>query len=122
MSDLVPLDSWSQLRSSIAKISGRKLIGKSETDLIINNECARLLALCIIFYNACLLSKIYEYCQDTGRLDECKKIIRLSPVAWRHISLIGKYEFLSNEKVLDIDNNVEQLINHLDKVVIKPTA
>lgn len=47
-------ESFHQLRSAIAKVSGRKLISKNEIELIINNECARLLALCIIVYNAYL--------------------------------------------------------------------
>ena len=49
------------------------IIGKNEIELVINNECARLLAICIIFYNASLLSGIYEYCKNNGMLEECKK-------------------------------------------------
>lgn len=45
-----------QIRAAIAKISSRKLAGKTEIELTINNECARLIANCIIFYNATLLS------------------------------------------------------------------
>jgi hypothetical protein len=37
------------------------MAGKNEIDLIINNECARLVANAIIFYNASILSAIYEY-------------------------------------------------------------
>lgn len=37
--------SYPQLRSTIAKVSGRKLIGKTEIELVINNECARLLSM-----------------------------------------------------------------------------
>lgn len=42
-------ESYHQLRSAIAKISGRKLAGKNEIELVINNESARSIALCIIF-------------------------------------------------------------------------
>lgn len=61
-------ESYHQLRSAIAKVSGRKLIGKNEIELIINNECARLLAICIIFHNASLLSGIYGHCKNNRML------------------------------------------------------
>jgi TnpA family transposase len=115
-------ESYHQLRSAIARVSGRKLIGKNEIDLVINNECARLIALCIIFYNAYLLSKIYEYCNNTERIKECRTITRLSPVAWQHISLVGKYEFMSNVELPNITDVMDQLISNLDKVAIIPTS
>lgn len=111
-------ESYHQLRSAISKVSGRKLLGKTEIELIINNECARLVAICIIFYNAYLLSKIYEYCKSKGMIEECKKIIRLSPVAWQHISLVGKYEFNSNVELPDIKIVMDKLINNLNQVVV----
>ena len=70
-------ESYNQLRSAIAKVSGRKLIGKTEIELVTNNECSRLLAMCIIFYNASILSGIYEHCRTKGMSKECKNIIRL---------------------------------------------
>jgi TnpA family transposase len=111
-------ESYHQLRSAIAKVSGRKLIGKNEIELIINNECARLLALCIIFYNAYLLSKIFDYCRAKHLKAESDKIIRLSPVAWQHINLIGQYNFTSEVVLPDLDSVMEQLISNLSKVVL----
>lgn len=106
-------ESYHQLRAAIAKVSGRKLIGKNEIELIINNECARLLAICIIFYNASLLSGIYEHYRSLGMLEECEKVIRLSPVAWLHISLIGKYEFKGNIILLDLQGVIAHLVSNL---------
>ena len=74
-----------------------------------------MLSICIIFYNASLLSKIYEYCEKNKMIEECESLIRLSPVAWQHINLIGKYEFLSNIELLDLGNIIEQLIETLNK-------
>lgn len=54
-------ESYHQLRSAIANICSRKLAGKTEIELTINNEYARLLANCMIFYNASLLSGLYEH-------------------------------------------------------------
>ena len=107
-------ESYHQLKSAILKVSGKKLPGKTKVEISINNECARLISICIIFYNASLLSKIYEYCKKNQMVEECKKLIRLSPVAWQHINLIGKYEFLSNIELLDIKDITEQLIKKLN--------
>jgi TnpA family transposase len=38
-------ESYHQLKSAILKVAGRKFTGKTEIDLDINNECARLLTL-----------------------------------------------------------------------------
>lgn len=111
-------ESYHQLRSAIAKIGGKKLIGKTDIDLAINNECARLMAICIIYYNAFLLSKLYEHCKTHSLVAECKKIIRLSPVAWQHINFVGRYEFTKNDELPNIDNEIEHLIKNLDQVVL----
>jgi TnpA family transposase len=104
------VESYNQLRSAIAKVSGRKLIGKTEIELIINNECARFIALCIIFYNASILSGIYEYYKNKGNIDKCRKITRVSPVAWQHINLIGKYEFNVNVELI-LSKTIEELVS-----------
>ena len=109
-------ESYHQLRSAIAKVSGRKIIGKNEIEIAINNECARLLAICIIFYNASLLSGIYEYYQSRGMIEESGKVLKLSPVAWQHISLIGKYEFRGNIVLLDLQETIAQMINKVNLI------
>ncbi len=53
-------ESYHQLSSTIAKVSGgRILIGKNDLELEINAECIRLIANSIIFYNSTLLSELY---------------------------------------------------------------
>ena len=105
-------ESYHQLRSAIAKISSRKLVGKTEIELTINNECARLLANCIIFYNASLLSGLYEHYKKNKMEAEVLKIIHLSPVAWQHINLIGIYEFYNNKECLNLHELIKNLISN----------
>ena len=105
-------ESYHQLRSAIAKISSRKLVGKTEIELTINNECARLLSNCIIFYNASLLSGLYEYYKKNKMEDEWLKVLRLSPVAWQHINLIGIYEFYNNKECLNLHELIESLLTN----------
>jgi len=77
-----------QLISAIRKVSDKKLPGKNEIEMEIYNECTRLIANCIIYYNATLLSDLYETYSKQGQQDHCNLIKRLSPVAWQHINLI----------------------------------
>ena len=88
------------------------LNGKTEIELDINAESIRLIANTVIFYNASLLSKIYEYYRNTEP-EKVKNISRLSPVAWQHLSFIGKYEFCNRGNLIDIQRLTELLITDL---------
>ena len=44
--------------------------------------------------------------------EECLKIIRLSPVAWQHINLIGIYEFYNDQECLNLHEVIEKLVNN----------
>ena len=105
-------ESYHQLRAAIARISSRKLAGKTEIELTINNECARLLSNCIIFYNASLLTGLYEHYKQNKMEEECLKIIRLSPVAWLHVNLIGIYEFYNDHECLNLQELIKKLVSN----------
>jgi len=47
--------------------------------------------------------------QSTVNIDLIK---RLSPVAWQHINLIGKYEFFENQYVLNIQEFIESMLTN----------
>ena len=99
-----------QLISAIRKIGEKKLSGKNEIEMEMHNECNRLLANCIIFYNAVLLSDLYKAYNKEGGQDLLDLIKRLSPVAWRHINLIGKYEFCQNQNIINIQELIESVL------------
>ena len=103
-----------QLRAAILKVSGRKLDGRTEMELNLSNECNRLLANCIIYYNAALLSSLLAHYEKEGNAEMVERIKRLSPVAWQHINLVGKFEFYSDEKVIDLQLVIEALIRNLE--------
>jgi len=103
-------ESYHQLSSTIAKVSGgRMLNGKNEIELDINAEAIRLCANAVIFYNASLLSMLYEHYLDSDP-QKAKEILRFSPVAWQHISFIGKYEFYDNKELIDIQEVMKNLL------------
>ena len=76
------------------------------------NECNRLIANCIIYYNAALLSNLYKTFNKQGYQEQCDLIKRLSPVAWQHINLIGKYEFYLNQKTINIQVLIEKVLSN----------
>jgi TnpA family transposase len=96
-----------QLISAIRKVSDKKLPGKNEIEMEMYNECNRLIANCVIYYNATLLSKLYEASNNNELQAYCDMIKRLSPVAWQHINLVGKYEFLKNQETINIQELIE---------------
>jgi TnpA family transposase len=103
-------ESYHQLSSKIAKISGgRMLNGKNEIELDINAESIRFLANCVIFYNATLLSNLYEHYLIYSP-QKAKEITRLSPVAWQFINLIGNYKFYNSQNSIDIQEITSVMI------------
>ena len=106
-------ESYHQLSSTIAKVSGGRMLGgKNDIELDINAESIRLLANAVIFYNATLLSRLYEHYQSINP-EKAREIIRLSPVAWQHISFIGKYEFYNKMNSIEIQIVIEKLIDNI---------
>ena len=75
-------------------------------------ECSRLIANCIIFYNASILSRLLEHQERIGDMQAADATKKVSPIAWQHINLHGRYEFL---KQLD-PINVGAIIRELTKI------
>ena len=110
-----------QVRPITAKVSGgRMLNGKNEIELGINAESIRLIANAVIFYNATLLSTLYQHYRSVDP-EKSKEIIRFSPVAWQHISFIGKYELYNKGDVINIQEVLENIIGEL-KIDISTTG
>lgn len=85
------------------------LKARTELEQQIWNECARLIANCIIFYNATILSNLLALKEEQGLLDEADLIKRVSPVAWQHINLRGRYRFRNQSHKLELDEIVANL-------------
>jgi hypothetical protein len=106
---IAPGLAWSPI-SAIRKVSDKKLPGKNEIEMEMYNECTRLTANCIIYYNATLLSNLYKTSKNKDQQVYCDLIKRLSPVAWQHINLIGKYEFCQNQIAVNIQELIEAML------------
>ena len=96
-------EAYPRFRRAVAYVNSGKFRVQTETEQQIWNECSRLIANAIIFYNTALLSKVYA--QKLADEDEAAiKVLRgISPVAWQHINLFGTFEFSNTAIKVDID-------------------
>lgn len=102
-------ESYHKLRPAIAYANFGKLRFKTEQEQQIWNECSRLLANCIVYYNASLLSGLLACREQTGDRDGVAMLARVSPVAWSHINLFGRYEFGKPVEPIDLERVIVEL-------------
>jgi TnpA family transposase len=104
------IESYHQLRAAISKVGGKKeLTGRTDIEIEISNQCARLIANAIIYYNSAILSKLLTRYEANGNAKTLALITQISPTAWRHILLNGHYTFQNDGKLIDLDALVEGL-------------
>jgi hypothetical protein len=104
-------ESYHQLRAFIAQVNGKKhLLGRTDLDVAISNECGRLIANVVIAYNSILLSMLLNRYQADGKQKLLNVLKKISPVAWQHIHFLGHYLFRGNKRPIDL----EAVLAHAD--------
>jgi hypothetical protein len=104
------IESYHQLRSAIAQVGGKKeLTARTDIEIEISNQCARLIANVVIYYNSAILSRLLAKYEASGNTKALSMITKISPAAWRHIHLNGHYTFSSAGQILDLDSIVSGL-------------
>ncbi|MGC1952081.1 MAG: Tn3 family transposase [Gammaproteobacteria bacterium] len=86
-----------------------KLRFKREYEQEIWSECARLISNSVIFYNAAILSRLWEYRQSIGDDAGAAEILNVSPVSWNNINFPGRYAFKGKSAPIDIDAMVQKM-------------
>jgi TnpA family transposase len=98
------IEAYHQLRSAISQVGGKKqLIGSTDLDVAITNQCGRLIANVIIAYNTILLSALLERSRAADDRKAITLLQKISPVAWQHIHLLGRYQFRGNRHPIDVE-------------------
>jgi TnpA family transposase len=95
-------EAYHRFRRAIAYVNSGKLRVHTQAEQQIWNECSRLIANAVIYYNAVITSRVLAQKQASGDQEAVEIIKDTSPVAWRHVNLIGRFEFNKAEKV-DLD-------------------
>lgn len=96
-------EAYHRFRKAVAFVNGGKFRVQTEAEQQIWNECSRLIANAIIYYNTVLLSRVYEQKEMAGEQEALGIIQGISPVAWQHVNLYGTFEFSLNMPKVDID-------------------
>jgi TnpA family transposase len=98
------IEAYHQLRSVLAQIGGKKqLIGRTDLDVAISNQCGRLVANVVIAYNSIMLSRLLDQYQAAGDQKALGLLKKISPVAWQHIHFLGHYDFRGSQNPIDLD-------------------
>ena len=114
-------ENYHQLRRAISYAGFGKLRFKTEYEQDLWADCSRLLANSIIFYNASILSRLLEHQEMSGNAPGADATKKVSPVAWQHINLQGRYEFQKQPDPLNIDTIIHELTKTLaDRQVTLP--
>lgn len=101
------IESYHTLRAAIAKAGGRKaLLGQTDIEMEISNQCGRLIALAIIYYNMCLHSCYLNKHPGQKALKFLKKS---SSVAWQHVHFTGHFTFYGTINKIDINKIIEDI-------------
>lgn len=93
-------EAYNHLYRAISLLNGGKFRGQSEAEMMIWNQCSRLIAAIILYYNAYILNHLYSHANSP---DEKALLTAISPGSWGHINLLGYYQFCGNEHNRFID-------------------
>ena len=101
------IESYHTLRSAIAKVGGRKaLLGRTDLDMEISNQCGLIIAKAIIYYNDYMLSGFLDRNLQKRILKKLKKV---SPIAWHHLHFTGHFTFYDHKRKINIDEIIENI-------------
>ena len=112
-------EAYHQLQSLIRKVYNSVFNGRKISDNRIGAHAARLVANCIVAYNALILNTVYEKMLAEG---VSKKILdefaRISPLAWHHLFFTGRYSFKNTNKMaIDVAAMASMLEQHLKQIL-----
>jgi len=105
-------EAYHQLRRAIAHVNGNRFRGKSDEEIVLWNECARLLTNAIIYFNSLILTRLLEHFEAEGDDKKLEIIQQVSPVAWHNINLNGTYSFSFEQNLLDLDEIMQSIVQN----------
>jgi TnpA family transposase len=104
-------EAYHRFRRAIAYVNSGKFRVQTEAEQQIWNDCSRLIANAIIYYNTALLSRIYDQKLAAGDEAAIEILRSMSPVAWQNINLFGTFEFSPGETRVDLDALAARLVD-----------
>jgi len=102
-------ENYYQLRRAVSYANFGKLRFRTEYKQLLWSECSRLIANWITYYNATILSHLLAHKENTGDKYGADLVKEVSPVAWQHIDLYGRYEFREQPAPVDVEEIAREL-------------
>jgi len=102
-------ENYHQLRRAVSYANFGKLRFKNEAEQQLWSECSRLITNCIIYYNMTILSRLLAYKEAAGDSAGVELLKQVSPVAWQHINLYGRYEITKEPAAINLETMIEEL-------------
>ena len=96
-------EAFHRFRRAVAFVNSGRFKVQTETEQQIWNDCSRLIANAVIYYNTKLLSQVYEQKMAVDDHEAAAVIGKISPVAWQHVNLFGTFEFSDEEFSVDME-------------------
>lgn len=107
-------EAYHQLQSNIRKTYNGIFQGKRIVENRISAHAARLVANCIIAYNSMILNAVYQKMLANGAsLKVIDEFVRISPIAWTHTLLTGRYSFKKSSGKIDVEAMAIVLEDHV---------
>jgi TnpA family transposase len=104
-------ESYHKLHKAVSYANFGRLRFKTEGEQQIWNDYGRLIANCIVYYNAQILSNVLRRQAEDGSSLAAGPLAKVSPVAWQHINFYGRYEFTKSFQPIDIDEIVQEVLS-----------
>jgi TnpA family transposase len=98
-----------KLRKHLFHANGGKFKVHTVMEQKIWSESNRLLTNAMIYYNTWLLSELLAYHEELDNVLEVDLIKKVSPIAWQHIHIHGRYRFKIGQVVLDVRAMVKKV-------------
>jgi TnpA family transposase len=105
-------EAWHFLRRAIASVNRDQFRGKTETEIVIWNECARLTANAIIYFNSMILSHLLLHFEEVGDEEKAAITRQVSPVAWQNINMSGTYQFANDHELPDLQEITKPIVDN----------
>lgn len=102
-------EAYHRLRRAIAYAHGGRFRVRSQHEQELWNECTRLIANAVVFYNSAILSEVLGVVEKQADPALVESLQRLTPLAWQHINFYGRYRFDSDLRLINLEEMASQL-------------
>ena len=112
-------EAYHQLQKLIRNMFNGIFKGKRISNHSVSTQAVRLISNSVIAYNAIILNTLYERMLTSNASDkEIEKFLKISPMAWIHISFTGRYTFKNGKLQIDLASILKVLEKELKSIGI----